>query len=206
MAKRASFQRWAIQAAAVAHESDNTVVALEHCYHRCLHGHLRAWRHVTKKRRVVRRCAELLRRGQGVASVAWGMRLWRRQVAKVREATLRKHRIKVGLRGDGESCNGECSCEASWPKFVTKSALASRRLCPQTVVRSAALVVCCRGHLGFVSTVAVFASRCASLLENGDPNAGFGPWIPASGREKGGNTPSAACDGGTAAFAATRTA
>ncbi|CAM9456742.1 unnamed protein product, partial [Scytosiphon promiscuus] len=53
--KRAFFERWAVQAAAVARESDNTVVALEHCYDRCLRGHLRAWQDVAKKRRVLRR-------------------------------------------------------------------------------------------------------------------------------------------------------
>ncbi|CAM9125454.1 unnamed protein product, partial [Hapterophycus canaliculatus] len=40
-------------------------------------------------------CAERRLRGREVVSVAWGLRLWRRQAAKAREAALRKHRIKA---------------------------------------------------------------------------------------------------------------
>ena len=95
--KRRAFGRWACQAASAAVETDNTVAALEHCYDRCLRGHLRAWCVLVAERRALRRGAELLVRGRRVAAVAAGLRLWRRQTARAREATLRRCRIKVNL-------------------------------------------------------------------------------------------------------------
>lgn len=96
--KRSNVRRWAFQAAAAALETDNTVAALEHCYDRCLRGHLRAWSVVASERRALRRGAELLLCGRRAAALAMGLRLWRRKAAKVREATLRQYRIKVNLQ------------------------------------------------------------------------------------------------------------
>lgn len=96
--KRAQFQRWASQAAAAALETDNSIAALEHCYDRRLRGHLRAWSALARDRRTLRRGVELLLRGRRVAATAAGLRLWRRQAASVREAALRKLRIKVSCQ------------------------------------------------------------------------------------------------------------
>ncbi|CAN0198323.1 unnamed protein product, partial [Ectocarpus sp. 8 AP-2014] len=91
--KRRSFRQWAFQAAAAAREADNTVVALGHYGDRCLRDHLRAWSAFTRERCALRRCVGLLLRGRRVCLTAAGLRLWRRQTAKARDANLRECRI-----------------------------------------------------------------------------------------------------------------
>lgn len=93
--KRSNIRRWAFQAAEAARETSNTVAALEHCYNRCLRGHLQAWSAFARERYVLRRGVKLLLRGRRATAMATGLRLWRRKAAKVREVTLRQHRIKV---------------------------------------------------------------------------------------------------------------
>lgn len=95
--KRGAFGQWASRAAEAALEGDNAAAALEHCCNRRLRVHLQAWSAATRDARALRRGAELLLRGRRVSAAAAGLRLWRRQAAKVREAALRKLRIKVGL-------------------------------------------------------------------------------------------------------------
>ncbi|CBN76158.1 conserved unknown protein [Ectocarpus siliculosus] len=91
--KRRSFRQWAFQAAAAAREADNTVVALGHYGDRCLRDHLRAWSAFARERCALRRCVGLLLRGRRVCLTAAGLRLWRRQTAKARDANLRECRI-----------------------------------------------------------------------------------------------------------------
>jgi len=120
--KRRNFQRWASQAALAATEIDNTVAALEHRYDRCLRGHLRAWAGLIAERRSLWRGAELLVRGRRVAAVAAALRLWRRQAARAREATLRQCRIKVNRRG-----LGICAATSSVPRATVGGGGSFRR-------------------------------------------------------------------------------
>ncbi|CAM9234588.1 unnamed protein product [Ectocarpus sp. 13 AM-2016] len=91
--KRRSFRQWAFQAAAAARDADNTVVALGHYGDRCLRSHLRAWSAFARERCALWRCVRLLLRGRRVCLTAAGLRLWRRQTAKARDAHLRECRI-----------------------------------------------------------------------------------------------------------------
>lgn len=93
--RRQALKRWASQAALFAIDTEQTMVALEHCYDGCLRAHLRAWSALAAERRLLRRGFELLLRCRLVGGMAMGFRAWRRYVACVRDIDLRDNRVRV---------------------------------------------------------------------------------------------------------------
>lgn len=92
---RSACARWASQVATATQETEQTAVALEYCYDRSLRRHLRAWSSLVRERRILRRFAMLFMRGWKMAEAATAFRLWRRRVAQIRDAALRRRRIAV---------------------------------------------------------------------------------------------------------------